>query len=266
MAITALHTAATGMSALSQKIDVIANNIANADTVGFKSSRVNFQDALYQIRRQPGVQTSESTNAPLGTLVGLGVVVSNTQIQFTQGSPMASGQPLDAMINGDGFFQVELPDGSIGYTRAGNFIRNAQGELVLGNTEGHRLADSPTIPEEVPLNAVSISTDGRISARAADGSIQELGQIQLARFANPSGLLQNGANIFLESASSGAPIVGNAGTEGLGTVQGGFLELSTTEAVTELVELIKTQRVFQMNSQTIETADQALQVVANLRR
>ncbi|MCA9242525.1 MAG: flagellar basal-body rod protein FlgG [Phycisphaerales bacterium] len=266
MAITALHTAATGMSALSQKIDVIANNIANADTVGFKSSRVNFQDALYQIRRQPGVQTSDTTNAPLGTLIGLGVLTSNTQIQFTQGSPMATGQTLDAMINGDGFFQVEMPDGTIGYTRAGNFIRNATGELVLGNSEGNRLVDTPTIPEDVPIDRISISSDGRISARASDGSITELGQIQLARFANPQGLLQNGANIFLESASSGAPVVATAGTQGLGTVQGGFLELSTTEAVTELVELIKTQRVFQMNSQTIETADQALQVVANLRR
>jgi flagellar basal-body rod protein FlgG len=265
MAITALHTAATGMQALSTKIDVIANNIANAETVGFKSSRVNFQDLLYQIRSQPGVQTSTETAAPLGTQIGLGVLVSNTQINFVQGSAMQGG-PLDAMIEGDGFFQVELPDGRIAYTRAGNFVRNADGELVLGNSMGYRIKDTPTIPENIPTRDVSIGSNGEISGLDENGQIQVFGQLQLARFANPGGLIQYGSNVYFESEASGPPVEANPGEDGLGQLKGGYLELSTTEAVTELVELIKTQRVFQMNSQSIQTADQALQVVANLRR
>lgn len=265
MAITALHTAATGMQALSTKIDVIAHNIANAETVGFKSSRVNFQDLLYQLRAQPGVQTSTETASPLGTQIGLGVLVSNTQINFRQGSAM-EGTNLDAMIEGDGFFQVELADGRTAYTRAGNFVRNADGELVLGNSMGYRLKDTPTIPENIPTREVSIGSNGEISGLDEDGRIQVFGQIQLARFPNSSGLIQFGSNVYLESEASGTPTEGEPGQDGLGQLKGGYLELSTTEAVTELVELIKTQRVFQMNSQTIQTADQALQVVANLRR
>src|SRR5262245_57698697 len=156
MAITALHTAATGMQALSMKIDVIANNIANAETIGFKSSRANFQDLLYQMRAQPGVQTSENTTAPLGTQIGLGVALSNTQLLMKQGSSMP-GTQLDAMIQGDGFFQVELPDGRTAYTRAGNFVRNSAGELVLGNSVGYKLKDTPTIPENVPTELVGIT-------------------------------------------------------------------------------------------------------------
>ncbi len=266
MAITALHTAATGMQALSTKIDVIANNIANADTHGFKSSRANFQDLLYQLRAQPGVQTSDESYSPLGTQIGLGVALANTQIMFTQGSALQTGEPLDAMIEGDGFFQVELPGGGIGYTRAGNFIRNADGELVLGNSMGYRLRDSPTIPEDVPNNKLGITADGRIVATDDTGQQTELGQLQLARFVNPAGLLQDGANIFIATESSGEAVEGAAGENGLGRILASHLEQSNTEAVTELVELIKTQRVFQMNSQTIQAADESLQVVANLRR
>jgi len=265
MAITALHTAATGMQALSTKIDVIAHNIANADTPGYKASRANFQDLLYQIRQQPGVQTSDESESPLGTQIGLGVVLSNTQAIFAQGSATQTNEPLDAMIQGDGFFQIELPGGEIGYTRAGNFIRNAEGELVLGHSYGYRLRDTPTIPDDVPRDAVGITSDGRVTANVG-GVVQELGQIELARFANPSGLLQRGANLFTRTEASGEPITGTAGNDGLGEIMGGHLEQSTTEAVTELVELIKAQRVFQMNSQTIQAADESLRVVASLRR
>ncbi|MFQ5806191.1 MAG: flagellar basal-body rod protein FlgG [Phycisphaerae bacterium] len=265
MAITALHTAATGMQALSTKIDVIANNIANAETVGFKSSRVNFQDLLYQIRVQPGVQTSAETAVPLGTQIGLGVLVSNTQINFRQGSAI-QGTNLDAMIEGDGFFQVDLPDGRTAYTRAGNFVLNADGELVLGNSVGYRLTDTPTVPENIPSDKVSFGSSGELSGLDENGQIQTLGQIRLARFTNPGGLIQFGSNVYLESEASGPPIEGEPGEEGFGTIMPGHLEQSATEAVTELVELIKTQRVFQMNSQSIQTADRALQVVANLRR
>lgn len=266
MAITALHTAATGMQALSTKIDVIANNIANADTVGYKASRANFQDLLYQVWSQPGVQTSADTTSPLGKQIGLGVALSNTQILFKQGSAMQTGQPLDAMISGDGFFQVELPGGGTGYTRAGNFIRNAKGELVLGNSQGMRLKESPTIPTDVAFDKVSISADGSVVTSNPDGTSTTLGQIQIARFPNPAGLLQYGSNIYVVSPASGEATTDIPGQNGLGTLLPGTLELSTTEAVTELVELIKTQRVFQMNSQSIQTADEALQTVANLRR
>jgi flagellar basal-body rod protein FlgG len=266
MAITALHTAATGMQALSMKIDVIANNIANADTVGYKASRANFQDLMYQLRAQPGVQTSDETASPLGTQVGLGVAVSNTQTIFAQGSAMQTGEPLDIMIEGDGFFQVELPGGGTAYTRAGNFVKNSEGELVLGNNFGHRLKDTPTIPDDVPNDKVGFTADGRVVATLADGTTQELGQIQLARFVNPAGLLHDGSNLFTQTEASGEPIEAIAGQEGLGTIMASHLEQSTTEAVKELVELIKTQRVFQMNSQTIQAADESLRVVASLRR
>lgn len=264
MAITALHTAATGMEALSSKIDVIANNIANAETVGFKASRANFQDLLYQQRAQPGVQTTDNTTSPLGTAIGLGVIMSNTQILHKQGGAM-QGIQLDAMIQGDGFFQVELPDGRTGYTRAGNFVVNSAGEMVLGNSFGYRLKDSPRIPEGFS-DQVSIGANGEISVPNAAGGRDVVGTIQLARFPNASGMIQQGANIFLQSGASGDPIESRPGENGAGSLLGGYLELSTTEAVTELVELIKTQRVFQMNSQTIQAADEALQTVANLRR
>lgn len=266
MAITALHTAATGMTALSHKIDVIANNIANAETVGFKSARANFQDLLYQLRAQPGVQTSDETSAPLGTQIGLGVALSNTQTIFHQGSALQTGEPLDIMIQGDGFFQVELPGGGTAYTRAGNFVRNANGEIVLGDAFGHRLLDSPTIPEDVATNMVGFTSDGRIVASREDGTIEELGQIELARFVNPAGLIQYGSNLYTQTEASGEPVVGTAGQDGIGTILPGTLEQSATEAVSELVELIKTQRVFQMNSQTIQAADESLRVVASLRR
>ncbi len=266
MAITALHTAATGMQALSTKIDVIANNIANAETPGFKASRANFQDLLYQVRAQPGVQTSTDTSTPLGTQIGLGVALSNTQILFRQGSAMQTGRGLDGMIQGDGFFQIELPDGGTAYTRAGNFVRNPDGILVLGHSQGFRVQDSPTIPADVADDKVSISSDGQIIATRQDGTAESLGQLTLARFPNPSGLIQYGGNLYLASPASGDPVEAVPGQNGMGTILPQSLELSTTEAVTELVELIKTQRVFQMNSQTIQTADEALQVVANLRR
>lgn len=266
MAITALHTAATGMQALSNKIDVIANNIANADTFGFKASRANFQDLMYQIRTQPGVETGADTTAPLGTQVGLGVGLSNTQIMFDQGSAQQTKNPLDVMIQGDGFFQVELPDGRTAYTRAGNFIRNSEGKLVLGNSEGFKLKDSPTIASTIAADKVAITSNGQVTAPDANGVSQVLGTIELARFPNPSGLLSYGSNVFLPTGASGEPVTGAPGADELGTLLPGSLESSTTEAVTELVELIKTQRVFQMNSQTIQAADEALQVVANLRR
>jgi len=266
MAVTALHTAATGMQAMETKIDVIANNIANADTIGFKASRANFEDLLYQVYAQPGVQTSAETSSPLGTQVGLGTALANTQIIFQQGSAQLTQRPLDAMIEGDGFFRVELPGGGVAYTRYGNLVRNANGELVLGNSFGNRLADGITIDTDIPPERIGIGSNGEITVIGDNGAPTVVGQLQLARFPNPEGLIQYGANLFLQSASSGEPIEANPGEQGLGLLKAGSLEMSTTEAVNELVELIKAQRVFQMNSQSIQAADETLRTVAQLRR
>ena len=266
MAITALHTAATGMQALSTKIDVIAHNIANADTVGYKASRANFQDLLYQIYQQPGVQTSADTSSPLGTQIGLGTSLANTQILFQQGSAQLTERPLDAMIQGDGFFRVDLPNGGIAYTRYGNFVRNADGELVLGNSFGHRLADGITIDTDIPLDNIGIGSNGEITVIDENSQATTVGQLQLARFPNPEGLIQYGSNLYLQSASSGEPIEANPGEQGTGTLMASNLESSTTEAVSELVELIKAQRIFQMNSQSIQAANETLRVVANIQR
>ncbi|MFH1747510.1 MAG: flagellar basal-body rod protein FlgG [Planctomycetota bacterium] len=266
MAISALHTAATGMEALSTKIDVIAHNLANADTHGYKASRANFQDLLYQMYDQPGVQTSAETASPLGTQIGLGVALANTQIMFRQGSAQQTGRTLDVMVQGDGFFRVDLPGGGTAYTRYGNFIRNADGDLVLGNDFGHRLADSVNIDTDIPPERIGIGSNGEVTVIDENAQPTVVGQLQLARFANPEGLIQYGSNLFVQSAASGEPIEANPGEEGLGVIMAGHLESSTTEAVTELVELIKTQRIFQMNSQSIQAADEALRVVASLRR
>ena len=266
MAITALHTAATGMRALSTKIDVIAHNIANAETHGYKASRANFQDLLYQVYEQPGTQTSAETSSPLGTQIGLGVGLANTQIIFQQGSAQQTGRSLDGMIQGDGFFRIELPGGGTAYTRYGNFVRNPDGELVLGNDFGHRLADGITIDPEIPAEKIAIGANGEITYIDENATSQIAGQLQLARFANPEGLLQYGANLYIQSPASGEPIEGNPGETGFGQLMGGSLESSTVEAVNELVELIKTQRIFQMNSQSIQAADESLRVVASLRR
>jgi flagellar basal-body rod protein FlgG len=265
MAVNALHTAATGMQAMSTKIDVIANNIANADTPGFKAARVNFEDLFYQIRAQPGTVNGDNGGAPLGTQVGLGVAVSNTQAIFKQGSAIQTGNALDIMLEGDGFFEVVMPDGAPGYTRAGNLVRNAAGQLVLGNSLGLLLAGSPTIDPNIPEQRISISPNGEVSV--TDGSTSTVvGNIKVVRFPNQAGLLNNGSNIFMISPASGDPIEATPGTQGIGTIRAGALEMSTTEAVSELVELIKAQRVFQMNSQTIQAADESLRTVANLRR
>jgi len=268
MAIAALHSAATGLSALSTSIDVTANNIANANTVGFKVSRTNFQDLLYLQKAQPGTENSIGDVRPAGIQVGLGTRISNTQADFTQGSPLKSNGDFDIMINGEGFFKVAiLPDqgDGFGYTRAGNFFRNRDGDLVLGNSDGPKLEPSINVPEGV--TGIEITSDGTISG-FTPGSVapSELGQIQLSTFVNPSGLVSIGGNIFTETISSGDPIEGVAGEGTLGTILHKFLESSNVDPVIELVSLIKTQRAFEMNSQTIQAADEALQVIGNLRR
>ncbi len=267
MAIAALHSAASGLSALATNIDVIANNLANVNNAGFKGSRVNFEDLLYEEKMQPGVENENGDQRPAGLYVGLGTRVSNTQLDLSTGSPQITDRPLDLMINGNGFYQVQINRGetTTAYTRSGNFFLNSEGDIVLGNSNGPRLEPNINIPADA--QEISISDDGRIFAQLpGQANLQEQGQIQLASFVNPHGLSQIGGNLYIESAASGPPNESNPGTGNFGTILQGALESSNVDPVRELVELIKAQRAFEMNSQTIQAADSTLQVVSNLRR
>ncbi len=268
MATVALHTAATGMNAISTQIDVIANNLANVNTTAFKGQRANFEDLLYQEKAQPGVENANGDQRPAGIFVGLGVRVANTDFNFSQGSPIETGQPLDVMIDGDGFFAVDIleDEGSgIGFTRAGNFFVNSDGEIVLGNSQGPRLLDAPNIP--VDATSIEITADGQVLVQQPGSPTPTtVGELELTTFVNPKGLRPIGNNIFVETEASGPPVEALPGEDGVGTLIQGFLEASNVDPVKELVELIKAQRAFELNSQTIQAADEALQVVGNLRR
>lgn len=267
MAVLALQSASTGLNALSTELDVIANNLANVNTTAFKTQRVNFEDLVYQQKKQPGVENSNGDQSPAGLQVGLGTQISNTQFNFEIGAAAPTGRELDLFIEGDGFLEVEIASeqgGGVGYTRAGNLFVNSDGELVLGNTQGPRLADGISLDEEAL--STSIAADGTVSQTLSDGSITQVGQIQLTTFVNKEGLRSIGGNIYVESDASGPPIQGNPGEGSLGTLLQGHLENSNVDPVLELVSLISTQRAFEMNSQTIQTADEVLQVVGNLRQ
>ncbi len=267
MAVNALHAAATGMNALSTELDVISNNLANVNTNGFKASRVNFEDLFYLQKRQPGLESGAETTPPAGLQVGLGTRISNTQYDFSGGSAVESAGDFDMFIAGDGFFQVEIIEefgGGIGYTRAGNFFTNRDRELVLGNSDGPRLAGGITIPDDAV--GIGISSDGIITATLPDNSVEEVGQVELHSFVNKSGLKSIGGNIYVETEISGPANQGIPGEGVLGTIKHKHLETSNVSPVNELVSLIKTQRAFEMNSQTIQAADELLQTVGNLRR
>jgi flagellar basal-body rod protein FlgG len=268
MAIAALNSAATGLRALSTKIDVIANNLANAETNSFKRSRANFEDLMYTTVKQPGATNAAGDIAPAGIQIGHGVRISNTQLDFEQGPMESTDRQLDVAINGQGFFRVKIMD-SVGdgtaYTRSGNFFLNTEGELVLGMKDGPRLLPPITLPANTV--DVNIAEDGTVSASVSDAiEPTPVGRLEMARFINPQGLKTMGGNLFLETAASGPPVSSNPNEDGAGYIQQGFLEGSNVDPVKELVGLIKTQRSFELNSQSIQTADQALQTVANLRR
>jgi len=269
MTIMAMNTSATGLQALSGKLDVIANNLANVNTVAFKRSRVNFEDLLYQVRRQPGVENNLGNVTPAGVEVGTGVKISSTQLNFQSGSMDVTNQKLDLAIEGNGFFKVEIyPDmgpNGIGYTRAGNFFVNKNGELVIGNSNGFRLEPAINIPENA--TDITIGSDGKVMVNTPnDPEPQEVGQITLTRFVNPAGLLAKGQNVYVETAASGTPIDGNPTDEGFGQILQGSLEASNVEPVKELVDLIQTQRSFELNSQSIQAADDMLRVISSMRR
>jgi len=268
MGISAMHAAATGMKALDVKLNVVANNLANVNTVGFKRSRVNFEDLMYQVRREPGVRDVNDEPNPHGIQVGLGVQISGTQLNFETGTLDTTGRELDIAIEGPGFFQVRTQYNGqevIAYTRAGNFVQNANGNLVLANSDGSLLEPQITLGQDVV--EIEIERTGQVSVlQQGNPQRQQVGQIELARFVNPEGLLSIGKNLFIETDASGTPIQGNPMEDGLGALKGGTLEGSNVDPVRELVDLIFTQRGFELNSQSIQSADDMLRVVTNLRR
>ena len=270
MGVAAMNAAATGMKALDTKLNVVANNLANINTVGFKRSRTNFEDLMYQVQREPGSRDFEDRPTPHGILVGLGVATSGTQLNFETGSIDPSGRKLDMALQGEGFFQVKTTYNGqqlTAYTRAGNLVRNANGELVLGNSIGSILDPPITIPENLPDDGIVINNNGLVQVKQdGTGQLTEQGRLELARFVNPEGLKSIGKNLYVETDASGSPITGQPLQDGLGEIMQGSLENSNVEPVRELVDLIMTQRGFELNSQSIQSADEALKVVAALRR
>lgn len=268
MSIQALSTAATGLDALQTRTDVIANNLANVNTDGFRKTRVNFEDLFYKHLRLPGAR-NEVAPTGLGINVGLGVRVASTQQMHQQGPLKSTGRDKDIAIVGRGFFQVQIPDiggVNVAYTRSGHFTLNADGQMVLANAHGGKLL-LPTITIPADTTTLQINPDGTVMvAQSGSTTMTQIGQIELADFPNPEGLLPVGENLFLESEASGSPITATPGTGSTGQVRQNTLEGSNVDPVRELVDLISTQRAFELNSQVIQSADESLKVIANLRR
>ncbi|WP_207062406.1 flagellar basal-body rod protein FlgG [Motiliproteus sp. SC1-56] len=254
----ALFVAKTGLAAQDTALRVVSNNLANANTDGFKRDRAVFEDLLYQVQRQPGAQSSNNTELPSGFQLGTGVRTVGTQKIFTQGTLEITEQNLDLAIEGDGFFQVTQPDGTISYTRHGQFQLNQNGDVVTA--EGFLLEPQLNIPADT--TSLTIGVDGVVSlAQGSTGTATQVGTIELAHFTNPAGLQAIGSNQFIETVASGAPTIGQPGLDGLGQVVQGALENSNVNSVEELVEMITVQRAFEMNSKVISTADQMLSFV-----
>ncbi|MFN7440452.1 MAG: flagellar basal-body rod protein FlgG [Phycisphaerales bacterium] len=269
MAITALQSASSGLSALNTSLEVISNNLANVNTPGFKAARTNFQDLLYVERAQPGVENAQGDQRPIGLYVGLGTRVTGTQIDFRSGSPIDTGRELDVTINGNGFFRVRIQDqlgDGFAYTRTGSFAINSQGEIVMANDQGRRLEPNIVIPENA--TQLTIDASGRVFVKLpAQVQPEQVGQIEIETFINPAGMRPIGENLFVESPASGAPVIGNPGTDQRGTLVQKFLESSNVDPTNELIDLIKTQRAFEMNSNVIRAADETLRTIStNLRR
>jgi flagellar basal-body rod protein FlgG len=259
--IRSLWIAKTGMDAQQTQLDVISNNLANVGTTGFKHARVAFEDLLYQNLRQSGANSTQDTLLPTGLQVGTGVVPVATEVMFDQGNLQQTSNQFDLAINGNGFFQVQMPDGTTAYTRDGSFQINATGQLVTA--AGFPVIPAITIP--AATQSVTIGQDGTVTVTLqGKSSPTTVGTLQLASFINPPGLQANGQNLFLETAASGTPSANTPGTNGLGTVQQGFIETSNVNVVSELVNMIQTQRAYEMNSKSIQTADQMLSKLSDL--
>jgi flagellar basal-body rod protein FlgG len=248
----ALNVAKTGLNAQQQRMSVISNNLANVNTVGFKRDRANFETLLYQDLRQAGSQTSQNTQLPTGLSIGTGVRIVSSEKLYTQGNIINTENSLDLTISGNGFFQVLMPDGTISYTRAGNFTKNSQGQLVSSN--GYPLEPAVTIPPNA--SSVSISQDGIVSVTIpGQAAAQTVGNIQIASFPNNGGLQPIGENLVAASGSSGAAALGVPGQNGLGKLMQGSLESSNVNVVEELVNMIETQRAYEVNSKAINAVD-----------
>ncbi|TWU45166.1 Flagellar basal-body rod protein FlgG [Novipirellula aureliae] len=267
MSVQSLYTAATGMGAMETKLDVIANNLANINTTGFKKDRANFEDLLYRTEVYPGVRDAQQNPTAVGTQVGLGVRVTSTQTDQRQGTLQQTGRELDVAIRGKGYLRTIDPlTQDTMYTRAGNLDINANGQLVIGSAQTGRLLDPPiTIPEDA--SAMVISSNGEVMVRQPNNTeLSSVGNIQMAQFINPDGLLKVGENMYLQTDASGQEQQGTPGDQGMGTLVQGNLEASNVEPVQELIDLITTQRAFELNSQAIQAGDQVMQNISNLRR
>ena len=251
----AFSTAATGMTAQQMMVDVISNNLANINTTGFKRSQINFQDLLYDVIRESGSEVASGISSPGGLEIGCGVYPASTIKVFTAGEFKNTGRNLDIAIRGEGFLQVNLPSGDIRYTLDGSLQTNAEGQLVT--TTGYTLEPAVSIPTDAV--AVDIGKDGSVNVTDSSGTQSNIGQIQLVRFPNASGLSSEGDNLLKETEASGSPISGIAGENGFGTIQSGFLESSNVQMVTELVSLITAQRAYEINSRVIKAGDDMLQ-------
>lgn len=254
--IRSLWISKTGLDAQQTNMDVIANNLANVSTTGFKRARPVFEDLLYQTLRQPGAQSSQQTQLPSGLQIGTGVRPVATERIFTQGNLQQTGNALDVAINGGGFFQVQLPDGGTAYTRDGSFHMDSQGQLVTSS--GFQVQPAITIPANA-IN-VTIARDGVVSVtRAGSPTPTQVGALQLTSFVNPAGLKSMGENLYVETSASGTPSTNAPGSNGLGLLNQNYVETSNVNVVEELVNMIQTQRAYEINSKSIQTSDQMLQ-------
>jgi flagellar basal-body rod protein FlgG len=256
-----LWIAKTGLDAQQTQMDVVANNLANVNTSGFKRSRAVFEDLLYQTIRQPGAQSSQQTQLPSGLQVGTGVRTVATERLFSQGSLQQTGNSKDVAIQGNGFFQVLLPDGSTAYTRDGSFHNDANGQLVTSS--GYVVQPAITLPANA--QTLTVARDGTVSVTTANStSSTTVGQLQLAQFVNPAGLEARGENLYVETASSGTASTNVPGANGAGTLVQGYNETSNVNVAEELVNMIQTQRAYEINSKAIQTSDQMLQKLAQM--
>lgn len=257
----ALSTAATGMIAQQNYLDVISNNVANVNTTGFKKSRVEFQDLLSQSVKTPGAMLNQGTYQPVGIDYGLGVKTAATTRMFSQGTSVSTDRNLDVAINGEGFYQVMRTDGTLAYTRDGSFKLDSMGQLCT--TDGLLIQPQTSIPADA--SEINITQDGNISVKVGASTTQTIaGQLQLVRFQNPSGLLAVGHNLYVETPGSGSPIQDTPGQNGMGELQQGFLEGSNVQIVEELISLIKAERAFESNSKIINTSSDILKQTNNI--
>ncbi len=259
-----LWSAASGMIGQQKHMDIVAHNIANVNTYGGKKVRAEFQDLIYQTLRDAGADSGADSQYPTGLQIGLGTRVAATQRIFTQGPLQTTDNHTDIGIQGEGFFRIELPDGTIGYTRDGTFKLDSNRRMVT--TDGYPLADGITIDESAPADSIVIAGDGQVSCTPAGGDQQAVGQITLARFVNPAGLTSIGKNLFVVSAASGDAIESNPGEEGTGTLTQGTLEMSNVQIVEEMVEMIVSQRAYESNSKAVITTDSMLEIANGLKR